>query len=265
MAKYSSTRQPSIETQEEAIKIARSTQQPGQTKVKWGGFIEDADCFDARFFGISPVEAESMDPQFRIFLETVWATLEDAGYPASALSGSKTGVFAGVATSDYKDLWVEAKLKGTVKSSAEPFPFMVTNRVSYWFNFHGPSEVIDTACSSSLIAINRAIESIRQGNCDLALAGGVNVIGRTAYKYPPIGSEQVIACNPDVIIEPAMTGGDIAKQLDAATAYWKRFSNISAVLNKRIYVIDGDTVSQLGPRIYDGVETIGRCLRPELY
>jgi iron complex transport system substrate-binding protein len=99
----------------------------------------------------------------------------------------------------------------------------------------------------------------------IELAGGVNVIGKTAYKYPPIGSEQVIARKPDVIIEPAMSGGDIAKQLEAAMAYWQRFSNIPAVVNKRIYVIDGDTVSQLGPRIYDGVETIGRCLRPELY
>ncbi|MFA6174053.1 MAG: SDR family NAD(P)-dependent oxidoreductase [Kiritimatiellales bacterium] len=152
-------------------------QQPGKTKVKWGGFIADADCFDARFFGISPVEAEALDPQFRLFLETVWATLEDAGYPATALAGSKTGVFAGVATADYKDLWCEARLKGTIRSLTEPFPFMIANRVSYWFNFHGPSEVIDTACSSSLIAVNRAIESIRQGNCDIALAGGVNVLG----------------------------------------------------------------------------------------
>lgn len=98
----------------------------------------------------------------------------------------------------------------------------------------------------------------------IELAGGVNVIGKTAYKYPPIGSEQVIARKPDVIIEPAMSGGDITKQLEAAEAYWQGFSNVPAVVNKRIYVIDGDTVSQLGPRIYDGVETIGQCLRPEL-
>ena len=150
--------------------------EPGKTKVKWGGFIEDADRFDPLFFGISPLEAESMDPQLRLFLETVWATIEDAGYSASSLSGSDTGVFAGVATADYKDLWHEAKLKKIVTVPAEPFPFMVANRVSYVFNFHGPSEVIDTACSSSLIAINRAIESIRHGSCDGAIAGGVNVM-----------------------------------------------------------------------------------------
>ncbi|MEX2631036.1 MAG: SDR family NAD(P)-dependent oxidoreductase [Tistlia sp.] len=151
-------------------------EQPGRTRVKWGGFLADADCFDAGFFGISPVEAQAMDPQFRLFLETVWATLEDAGYAAGALAGSRTGVFAGVATADYRELLVEARRRGLVRTGSEPFPFMVSNRVSYWFDFHGPSEVIDTACSSSLIAVHRAIESLRQGACDLALAGGVNVL-----------------------------------------------------------------------------------------
>ena len=150
--------------------------EPGKTRVKWGGFVVDADCFDAAFFGISPAEAEAMDPQLRLFLETVWSALEDAGYAASALSGSRTGVFAGVATADYKELWAEARRNGLATSPAEPFPFMVANRVSYQFNFHGPSEVVDTACSSSLIAIHRAIESLRHGNCDVALAGGVNVM-----------------------------------------------------------------------------------------
>ncbi|HEY0835949.1 MAG TPA: type I polyketide synthase, partial [Azospirillum sp.] len=150
--------------------------EPGRTRVKWGGFLADADRFDAAFFGISAAEAEVMDPQLRLFLETVWATLEDAGYAPGALSGSRTGVFAGVATADYKDLLADARRAGTVRSAAEPFPFMVANRVSYQFNFHGPSEAIDTACSSSLIAIHRAIESLRNGHCDLAIAGGVNVL-----------------------------------------------------------------------------------------
>ena len=150
--------------------------EPGKTRVKWGGFVADADCFDAGFFGIAPAEAEAMDPQLRLFLETVWSALEDAGYQPSALSGSRTGVFAGVATADYKELLAEARRNGAVTSPAEPFPFMVANRVSYQFNFHGPSEVVDTACSSSLIAVHRAIESMRHGNCDVALAGGVNVM-----------------------------------------------------------------------------------------
>ncbi|WP_432804134.1 SDR family NAD(P)-dependent oxidoreductase [Azospirillum argentinense] len=150
--------------------------EPGKTRVKWGGFLADADRFDARFFNIAPAEAEVMDPQFRLFLETVWAAIEDAGYPAGRLAGSRTGVFAGVATADYKDLLAEARRQGAVRSAAEPFPFMVANRVSFWFDLNGPSEVIDTACSSSLIAIHRAVESLRQGGCTMALAGGVNVI-----------------------------------------------------------------------------------------
>ncbi|HEY8357061.1 MAG TPA: SDR family NAD(P)-dependent oxidoreductase, partial [Ramlibacter sp.] len=152
-------------------------QEPGKTRVKWGGFVGDADCFDAPFFGISRAEAEAMDPQLRMFLESVWATLEDAGIPPGTLAGSRTGVFAGVATADYKDLLAEARRQGQVRSPAEPFPFMVANRVSWWFNFRGPSEVIDTACSSSLIAVHRAVESLRSGQCTLALAGGVNLLG----------------------------------------------------------------------------------------
>jgi acyl transferase domain-containing protein/NAD(P)-dependent dehydrogenase (short-subunit alcohol dehydrogenase family)/acyl carrier protein len=154
--------------------------EPGKTRIKWGGFVADADCFDAAFFGISAAEAEALDPQLRIFLETVWSAIEDAGYAPGRLSGSRTGVFAGVATGDYKALLTEARRAGTVRSASEPFPFMVANRVSYLFNFRGPSEVIDTACSSSLIAVHRAIESLRQGACDVALAGGVNVLASPA-------------------------------------------------------------------------------------
>ena len=96
-------------------------------------------------------------------------------------------------------------------------------------------------------------------------AGGENAIGPTMHKYPPIGAEQVIACGVDVIIEPAMEQKDLARQQDRAIEYWSRFENVPAVKNGRIYVIDGDTVSRLGPRLYKGAETIARCLRPELF
>ena len=131
--------------------------------------------FDPLFFGIAPIEAESMDPQLRLFLETVWAAIEDAGYPASALSGSRTGVFVGVTTNDYKEV-LERNGDPGIRGSATMFHFEIPNRISWLLNLRGPSESIDTACSSSLIAIHRAIESIRQGSCDMALAGGVNVI-----------------------------------------------------------------------------------------
>ncbi|CAM2067521.1 Amino acid adenylation domain-containing protein [Sulfidibacter corallicola] len=150
-------------------------EEPGKTKVNSGGFIADVACFDPLFFGISPREAETMDPQFRLFLETVWATIEDAGYPAADLAGSKTGVFVGASSTDYKELWQEAT-GGAEGSTPAIYHFIIANRISYLLDLRGPSEAIDTACSSSLIAIHRAVESIRQGNCDMALAGGVNVI-----------------------------------------------------------------------------------------
>ena len=99
----------------------------------------------------------------------------------------------------------------------------------------------------------------------IELAGGENAIGRTVHKYPPIGAEQVIVCDADVIIEPAMGQEDLARQQNRALQYWSKFENLPAVANKRIYVIPGDTVSRLGPRIYEGIETIARCLRPELF
>ena len=99
----------------------------------------------------------------------------------------------------------------------------------------------------------------------IELAGGENAIGPTLHKYPPIGAEQVIACQPEVIIEPAMNQGDPAGQQASALQYWSKFRNVPAVVNKRVYVISGDTVSRLGPRLYEGTETIARCLRPELF
>ena len=99
----------------------------------------------------------------------------------------------------------------------------------------------------------------------IELAGGENAIGPTIYKYPPIGAEQVIASGADVIIEPSMTQEDLSTQREKAIQYWDRFENVPAVMSRRIYVINGDIVSRLGPRLYEGVESIARCLRPELF
>lgn len=191
----------------------------GKTKIKWGGFITGVDRFDPLFFGISPVEAELMDPQFRLFLETVWATIEDAGYRASALSGSKTAVYVGVTTTDYKDLMQQARVKENSQEYHGMFPFMLANRVSYLLNFRGPSEAIDTACSSSLVAIHRAIESIRQGSCEMAVAGGVNIIA-----------------NPQLVIA-ATQGGMLSedgrcKTFDKSANGYVRGEGVGAILLK---------------------------------
>ncbi|MGD9212712.1 MAG: beta-ketoacyl synthase N-terminal-like domain-containing protein, partial [Desulfobacteraceae bacterium] len=143
----------------------------GQSYCKWGGFVDDVDKFDPLFFNISPKEAEVIDPQERLFLETAYLTLEDAGYTGfyprtkkKKVKPNRVGVFVGVTTAGYSLL-----------GSAYSLPWSIPNRVSYTFNFQGPSMPVDTACSSSLTAIHLACESIIRNECELALAGGVNL------------------------------------------------------------------------------------------
>ncbi|MCZ8521617.1 SDR family NAD(P)-dependent oxidoreductase [Paenibacillus caseinilyticus] len=153
----------------------------GKSMSRWGGFLEAPDCFDPQFFRITPREAETLDPQERLFLETCWATIEDAGYTPGTLTAPKgvrqrhpVGVFVGVMHKDYALLGAEAAAQGhPVPLSLNYAP--IANRVSYFCNFHGPSMAVDTVCSSSLTAVHLAVESIRRGECEVALAGGVNL------------------------------------------------------------------------------------------
>jgi acyl transferase domain-containing protein/tryptophanase/acyl carrier protein len=147
-----------------------------KTNSKWGGFMKDVDKFDPLFFGISPREAEMMDPQQRIFLETVWKAIEDSGHKVSDLSGTKTGLFVGVATRDYADLLVDKQVPLDGYTASGNSHSVLVNRVSFLLNLRGPSAPLDTACSSSLIAIHRAIESIHTGSCDMAIVGGVQLM-----------------------------------------------------------------------------------------
>ncbi|HEY0791119.1 MAG TPA: SDR family NAD(P)-dependent oxidoreductase, partial [Chthoniobacterales bacterium] len=142
----------------------------------WGGYIDGVDKFDPLVFDISPREAELMDPQQRLFLQAVWHTLDDAGYRRADLAGTKTGVFVGVAANDYANLLAVHGVAVEAYSSTGNAHSVLANRVSYFFDLHGPSEAIDTACSSSLVAIHRAIESIMSGSSEMAIAGGVNVL-----------------------------------------------------------------------------------------
>ena len=145
-----------------------------KTRARWAGFIGDVDKFDAGFFGISPLEARLMDPQQRLFLETAWKTIEDAGYQPNALSGSKTGLFVGVGPTEYYDMLHDGPIEAHM-ATGNSHPILV-NRISYLLNLRGPSEPIDTACSSSLVAVHRAIESIYCGDCDTAIAGAVSLL-----------------------------------------------------------------------------------------
>ncbi len=147
-----------------------------KTTVIWGGFIDGVDKFDEKLFGITPNEANYMNPQQRLLLESIWTTLENAGHSPSSLRGSNTGVFVGIAGTEYSDICLKNDVEISAYSSMGLAHSIAANRVSYLFDFHGPSEAIDTACSSSLVALNRAINAIQDKQCDAAIVSGVNVI-----------------------------------------------------------------------------------------
>ena len=150
--------------------------QANKTPVKWGGFIDGVDEFDPLFFSISPHEAELMDPQQRLLMMYVWKAIEDAGYSASRLAGSRTGIFFGTGISDYGRIITRSNAAIGAFMSTGTVASVGPNRMSYYLDLHGPSEPIETACSSSLVAIHRAVWAMRTGQCEMAIAGGVNTI-----------------------------------------------------------------------------------------
>ncbi|HET9587877.1 MAG TPA: AMP-binding protein, partial [Anaerolineales bacterium] len=149
---------------------------PGKLTTRWGGFLDRVDLFDPHFFGISPREAARMDPQQRLLLEVAWEALENAFIPPQSLTGSRTGVFVGISSYDYSRLQFEEPERIDAYAGTGNAHSIAANRLSYFFDFRGPSMAVDTACSSSLVAVHLACQSLRNGESDLALAGGVNLI-----------------------------------------------------------------------------------------
>lgn len=198
---------------------------------KWGGFINDVDMFDADFFNISPREAELMDPQQRLFLETAWKAIEDSGYDPQALSGKKVGVFVGVEFDEYQEL-VRAKenvMQGyTLTGNSHA---ILANRVSYLLNIHGPSEAIDTGSSSALVALHRAITSLQLGESTLAIAGGVNLMFSSA-RFNALGKLGVLSQDGH------------CKTFDKSANGYVRAEGVGAILLKPLSqaLLDGDMI-----------------------
>ncbi len=168
----------------------------GKSYSKWGGFIRGVDAFDAGFFGVSPREAAAMDPQQRLLLEATYEAMEDGGQTLDRFSGSNTGVFVGICTTDYAQLQSTYDDTGSfdMHTTTGGVVSIAANRISYCFNLKGPSIAVDTACSSSLVAVHLACRSMWNNECGMAIAGGVNAI---LSAQPFIGFSKLSMLSPD--------------------------------------------------------------------
>ena len=169
---------------------------PGKLYIRRGGFADYADRFDAGFFGISPREAQQMDPQQRMLLEVAWEALEDGGQTLEQLAGSRTGVFVGISTHDYGDVVAGSANRHAIEAhtATGTATSIAANRISYVFDFRGPSIALDTACSSSLTAVHLACRSLALDECDVALAGGVNLF---LHPHSAMGLARASMLSPD--------------------------------------------------------------------
>ncbi|HJG45218.1 beta-ketoacyl synthase N-terminal-like domain-containing protein, partial [Corynebacterium variabile] len=189
-----------------------------------GGYLQDIASFDNEFFGLSPVEAANMDPQQRILLQLTWEALEDAHIPANTLRGTRTGVFMGTTNNDY------GMLIAADPTAAHPYALtgnstaVIANRISYAFDFRGPSVALDTACSSSLVAVHDAVAALRTGEASVAVAGGVNILanpfGTVAFSelgvLSPTGGIRAFSEDADGIVRSDGAGVLILKRLSDA-------------------------------------------------
>ncbi|MDC3954532.1 type I polyketide synthase [Polyangium jinanense] len=167
----------------------------GKVNTRWGGFLDHVEAFDPQFFGISPREAVQMDPQQRLTLELAVEALEDAGIPPSALKGSRTGVFVGALFLDHALLQDRAGRESiSAHTSTGGASCIIANRLSYAFGLEGPSMTVDTACSSSLVAMHLASQSLRSGESNVAIAGGVSLM---LVPETTMGFTKLNAMSPD--------------------------------------------------------------------
>ncbi len=219
-------------------------QRRGRVYTKAGGFLDRIDGFDAEFFGMSPREVKQVDPQQRLLLELAWEALEDAGMAPRSRAGSETGVFVGISASDYANLdggWADA-----YSNTGGAFS-IAANRISYVFDFHGPSVAMDTACSSSLVCVHHACQAILNGECSMALAGGVHLMAHIRLWQ---GFAKASMLSP--------TGR--CKSFDASGDGYVRSEGGGLVLLKPLAAAERDGDRILGVIVASGVNSDGRTM-----
>ncbi|MFO0958314.1 MAG: amino acid adenylation domain-containing protein [Isosphaeraceae bacterium] len=199
--------------------------------ARLGGFLDLVDRFDADFFGISPREAARMDPQHRLLLETAWEALEDAGQVPDRLRGEPVGVFVGLSGNDYARLLERSRVAGDSHVVTGNAASIAANRLSYAFDWQGPSLAVDTACSSSLVAVHLACQSLRLGESSMAIAGGVNLV------LDPSVSESLDRGG-------FLAGDGRCKPFDASADGYSRGEGVGLVLLKPLSraIADGDPI-----------------------
>jgi acyl transferase domain-containing protein/NADPH:quinone reductase-like Zn-dependent oxidoreductase/acyl carrier protein len=218
---------------------------PGKIYTRYGGYLDKIDGFDPEFFGISPREAVWMDPQQRLMLEIVWEGLERAGYAPAALRGSKTGVFVGVAANEYSQLLntnsVETIEAHFITGNALN---VIAGRVAFALGLEGPAMAVDTACSASLVAVHQACQALHSGDCDLALAGGVNVLVSPASIVATSRARMLAADGRCKTFDAAANG--YARSEGCGILVLKRLSDAQRDGDQICAVIRGSAVNQDG-------------------
>jgi acyl transferase domain-containing protein len=218
---------------------------PGKTYSRHGGFLESIDQFDASFFGISPRVAGKMDPQQRMLLEASWEALEDAGIPPESLMESRTGLFMGMSTCDYRELSGNQGLAEIDAYTATGVAFSAgVGRISHTLGLTGPCLAIDTACSSSLVAVSQACESLAAGSCDLALAGGVNVMASPALTIA-LSKARMLAPDGKCKTFDARADGYVRGE-GSGVVVLKRLSDAEQNDDRILAVIRGSAVNHAG-------------------
>ncbi|MGO9351827.1 MAG: type I polyketide synthase, partial [Mycobacterium sp.] len=218
---------------------------PGKIYTRYGGYLDRIDGFDPEFFGISPREAVWMDPQQRLMLEIAWEGLERAGYSPASLRGSRTGVFVGVAANEYSQL-LNANSVETIEAHFITGNALnvIAGRVAFALGLEGPAMAVDTACSASLVAVHQACQALHSGDCDMALAGGVNVLVSPASIVATSRARMLSADGRCKTFDAAANG--YARSEGCGVLVLKRLSDAERDGDRICAVIRGSAVNQDG-------------------